>query len=94
MQGTRRLVVASAIAVVLTAAFVPGSGFGSSPAAVGGAQRAIPAGLVSAIHARLGAGAIRSSAATIATVNPNLGFSVALSADGTTALVGADGVAG
>ena len=87
MRG--RLLVASAIAVVVTAAFLPGPGLGSSTAAVRGAQW-IPAGLADAIHARLGAGAVRSSSATTAQVGPaHFGFSVALSADGTTALVGA-----
>ena len=85
----RRLVVASAISVVVTAAFLPGSGVGSSAAAVRGA-REIPAGLAAAIHARFGAGAIRSSSAAASTEpGPSLGETVSLSADGTTALVGA-----
>jgi len=71
-----RLVVASAIAVVATAAFVPGSGLGSSAGAV---------------HARLGAGAIRSDTG-LPKWPPYLGSVVALSADGTTALVSAPGV--
>jgi hypothetical protein len=82
-------VTASAIAVVLTAALLSGSGVGSSAAAVRGASW-IPGGLADAIHARLGAGTIGSSSASHAQVGPaNLGFSVALSADGTIALVGA-----
>jgi hypothetical protein len=89
----RRLVLASAIAVVMTAAFLPGSGVGSSAAAVRGAQSRIPAGLADAIHARLGAGTIRSSwASRDYSEPPLLGLSVALSADGTTALVGAPDV--
>jgi hypothetical protein len=92
MQAERRLVVASAIAVVLTAAFLPSSGLGSSAAAVRGAQW-VPAGLANAIHARLGAGAIGSISAAHAQVGPaHFGFSVALSGDGTTALVGAPDV--
>jgi hypothetical protein len=87
----RRLVVVSAIAVVLAAAFLPGSGFGS-PAAVVRTTQKIPSGLAAAIRARLGAGAIRSASAT--TADPNLGNAVALSGDGTTALVGAPGVGG
>jgi hypothetical protein len=91
---TRRLVMASAIAVVAAAAFLPGSGFGSSAAVARGAH-AIPASLAAAIHARLGAGAIRSSYAARAELGgPIFGFGVSLSADGTTALVGAPGVAG
>src|SRR4051812_7857560 len=89
-----RLVLASAFAVVLTAALVPGSGLGASSAPVRGA-RWIPAGLADAVHARLGAGRIGSSSAATAQVGPaNLGFSVALSADGATALVGAPHVHG
>jgi hypothetical protein len=90
---TRRLGVVSAIAVVVAAAFLPGSGFGSSAAVVRDTQK-IPAALVNAIHARLGAGAIRLGAAARREGDPNLGIGVALSADGTTALVGAPGVAG
>jgi hypothetical protein len=89
----RRLVVASALAIVVTAAFLPGSGLGSSLAAARGAQIGIPAGLADAIHARLGAGAIRSSLASLVLAKPPLlGYSVAVSADQTTALVGAPGV--
>ena len=90
----RRLVMASVIAVV-TAAFLPGSGFGSSAAAARAAH-AIPAGLAAAIHARFGAaGAIGSSSAPHGQRGPaHFGFSVALSADGTTALVGAPHVHG
>jgi hypothetical protein len=84
----RRLVVASAIAVVVAAAFLTGSGVGSSAVRVREAQR-IPAGLAAAIHTRLGLGPIRL--ADSPTEQPMLGFAVALSADGTTALVGAVG---
>jgi hypothetical protein len=92
-QRTCRLVAASAIAVVVTAACLPGSGVGRAAAAVRGIDTKIPAGLAVAIHARLGAGTIRSSLAALATSGPVLGYSVALSADGATALVGAPGVA-
>ena len=86
----RRLVLASAIAAVLAAAFLPGAGRGSSAAPVRGAQR-MPAGLAAAIHARLGTRAIGASSAAAATARPyDLGEGVALSADGTTALVGAE----
>jgi hypothetical protein len=91
---TRRFAVASAIAVVATAAFLPGAGFGASAAAARAGQMKIPAGLADAIHARLGAGVIRTSAAARSTLDPHMGIGVALSADGTTALVGAPGVAG
>jgi len=91
--AVRRFVVASAIAVVVAAGFLPGSGLGSSAAAVRGAQK-IPVGLAAAIHARLGVGAIRSSSADSGLAGPYLGLAVSLSADGTTALVGAPGVAG
>src|SRR5262249_18279054 len=88
---TRRLAVASAIAVVLAAAFLPGSGVGSAAAAGRGALK-IPAGRAAAIHARLGDATISTSWATRAPQpGPELGVSVALSADGTTALVGAPG---
>src|SRR5438445_12627647 len=90
---TRRFMVASVIAVVITAAFLPGSGLGSSAAARRVGQMKIPAGLAAALHARFGARAIRSSTAAQASLGTDLGLSVALSADGTTALVGAPGVA-
>jgi hypothetical protein len=83
----RRLVTASAIAVVLGAAFLTGSGARSSAAAVRGAKE-IPAGLAAAIHARFGAGSIRSGWAARVAEGPGFGYSVSLSADGTTALVG------
>ncbi len=88
MDSKRRFLVASAIAAGVTAASLPGSGLGSSAAAVRGAHE-IPFGLAAAIHARLGAGPITSRSAARATTGPELGLSVALSADGTTALVGA-----
>jgi len=83
----RRLVFASAIAVVAAAAFLPGSGLGAPTAAAPRGGQALPAGLAVAIHARLGA------AARDYVEPPLLGNSVALSADGTTALVGAPGAA-
>lgn len=85
----RRLVLATAIAVVVTMALLPGSGIGSSVPAVHGAQ--VPAALAAAIHARFGAGAIRSGSIAAPEDGPMLGYSVSLSADGTTALVGAPG---
>src|SRR5262245_26195233 len=88
-----RLGLVSAIAVALTAALLPASGLGSSAARVHG-SRTIPGGLAAAIHARLGGGMIRSSSAAASTIDPALGVTVALSADGTTALVGGSGVAG
>ncbi len=96
MRGTRRFVSASAIVAVVLAAFLPGLGRGSSPAAVRGAHAGIPSALVAAIHARIGAGAIRLSSQSTyfdpALGDPQMGTSVVLSADGTTALVGAPGV--
>jgi hypothetical protein len=87
-----RFVVASATAVVVTGALLTGSELRSSAAAVRTAKR-IPAGLAAAIHARLGAGTSRSRSAKAALTQPPyaLGESVAMSADGTTALVGAPG---
>jgi hypothetical protein len=88
----RRSVTAGAIAVVVTTAILSGSGVGSSAVRVRGA-RSIPAGLAAAIHARFGAGAIQlSRAAARDTEGPLFGFSVAVSADGTTAIVGAPAV--
>jgi hypothetical protein len=89
----RRLLMASTIAVVVAAAFAAGSGATSSRATVRGIH-GVPAGLAAAIHTRLGAGAIRSSSGAAFRVDPLLGYSVALSADGTTALVGARGAGG
>ncbi len=88
----RRYVLGCAIAAVVTATLVSGSGLGS--AAVRGGQRGVPAGLAEAIHARLGAATLRSSAAGSYRIDPILGYSVALSADGTTALVGAPRASG
>jgi hypothetical protein len=89
-ESMNRVIAASSIVVVVAlTALVPGSGLASSSAT------RLPAGLVAAIHARLGAGAIRSASAAGGTVgDPYLGLAVSLSADGTTALVGAPGVAG
>jgi hypothetical protein len=50
---------------------------------------AIPSGLAAALHARFGAGMIQL--ADSPTEHPYMGESVAMSADGTTALVGAEG---
>jgi hypothetical protein len=84
-----RFLVTSAFVVAAMAALLPASGLGSS-AAPGRAAAWLPAGLTHAIHARLGAGTIGSGAPSGAQAGPaNFGFSVALSADGTTALVGA-----
>lgn len=83
----RRTLVLTGLIVVFLAA-VPGSGLGSATAARG--MGWMPAGLADAIHARLGAGAIASSSAGRPQVGAaHFGFSVAVSADGTTALVGA-----
>ncbi len=86
----RRFIVVSAIAVVLAAALLPGSGLGSSRVGPRSA-RVIPAGLEGAIHAKFGAGPTRL--ASSGSDHPQFGLSVALSADGTTALVSAYGVA-
>jgi PASTA domain len=91
---TRKFVVASAVAVVVTVAFLPGAGLGSSGSAVRRERAGIPAGLAAAIHAKLGAVTVRSSSAASSTIDPELGGAVALSADGTTALVGGPSVAG
>jgi hypothetical protein len=91
---TRRFVVASALAVVVTAAFLPGSGLGSPAAAVRRPQFGVPASLANAIRTRLGVRTVRSSTAATATTGPLLGASVSLSGDGTTALVGAAFVGG
>ncbi|HEY2354084.1 MAG TPA: PASTA domain-containing protein [Gaiellaceae bacterium] len=88
----RRFVAMGAIAVVVTAALLSGAGAGASAAAAR-ATPEIPAGLAAAIHARFGAGAIRSSLAAPDTEGPLFGYSVAVSADGTTALVGAPAAA-
>jgi hypothetical protein len=87
----RRLVTTSAIAVVLGATCLTGAGVGSSAAAARDA-RGIPAGLAAAIRDRFGPEAMRSAWAARAMEGPLLGVSVALSADGTTALVGAPNV--
>jgi len=89
----RRLILASAIALVLAAAVLPGSGVGSSATVARHARLGIPAGLADAIHARFGARAIRSRSTASPWLDTDLGLAVALSADGTTALVGAPGVA-
>jgi hypothetical protein len=85
----RRWFVVACVGAAVAGMFVPGSGLGSSsvrkPAA-----RQVPAALALAIHARFGVGPIRM--ADSPTEHPMLGYSVALSADGTTALVGATGV--
>lgn len=82
----RTLVLASLIAVISVA--MPGSGLGSSAQVRGSGW--MPAGLANAIHARLGAGAVGRKSGNKAQAGPaHLGFAVAVSADGTTALVGA-----
>jgi hypothetical protein len=89
-RGTvRRFVVASAIVAVVTAAFVPSAGFGSSAAVLRSAHRAVPARLAHALDARFGARKTQSTDSP--TEHPGLGYAVAMSADGTTALVGAPG---
>ncbi len=82
---TRWLVSASVVAAVV-GAFLPGAGLGSSAIRSRGPHE-IPAGLAAAIHSRFGLGRIRLSDSP--TEHPSLGFAVALSADGTTALVSA-----
>lgn len=93
MKGIRgRILMASGIAAVFTAALLPGSGVGSArPASL--SPLAIPSGLASAIHARFGATPIRNSPERGArfSFGPQLGITVAISADGTTAVVGAVG---
>src|SRR5437016_1643037 len=82
---------ASAIAVLVTAAFLPGSGIGSSAAPARGANR-LPDTLAAAIQARFHARPIGFLARPPA--HPEMGLRVAVSADGTTALVGAPGAGG
>ena len=91
---TRRFVVATAVAVLMAVALLPGSGLGASGAAASRAQAGIRAGLARAIHARFGAATLRASSAASTAGDPYLGTAVAVSADGTTALVGAPGVGG
>ena len=79
----RVLAASSIVLVVALTALVPGSGRASSGAA------GLPAGLSAAIHARLAAGTVCPAPTGFAITAPGFGFSVALSADGTTALVGA-----
>ncbi len=86
----RRFVTASAIACGLTAALLTGSS-GASTVPLRGAH-ALPAGLAATIRARLGVGASASGCATAPFDQPALGTSVAISADGTTAIVGAPGI--
>jgi hypothetical protein len=92
MHSKRRFLVTCAIAALATAALLPGSGLGSRATSVRGRRAAIPAGLANAIHARLGVGTLRTRSSSSSLIDPILGLSVALSADGTTALVGAPGV--
>jgi hypothetical protein len=110
MHVTRRLVFASALAVLMTVVFLPGAGVGSAATAARDAQK-VPSGLAAAIQARFGSGRIPASltaairarfgagrassgwAARVSQPGPGLGVSISLSADGTTALVGAPGVA-
>lgn len=83
----RRFLVPSVLAVLLI-------GVGSSAAAARGPHVGLPAGLTQAMQARV-SGTIRiaSRAYDPAQGDPQMGTSVAMSADGTTALVGAPGVA-
>ena len=60
---TRRFVVATAVAVLMAVALLPGSGLGASGAAASRAQAGIRAGLARAIHARFGAATLRASSA-------------------------------
>ena len=86
----RRLVATGATAVVVAAALLSGAGAGASATAAPETHW-IPAGLAAAIHARLGAAPIRLASSGWRD-HPQLGTTVALSADGTTALVSAHGV--
>lgn len=94
MQSKRRFLMTCALVALATAAFLPGAGVGSRTTAMRGRRAVIPAGLADAIRAHLGTAAMRSSSAASSVGDPYVGDSVALSADGTTALVGAPGVAG
>lgn len=74
------------VAVGIAVALSPGPGL-AAPAA-----RGVSAGLEGAIHAQLGAGPIRfASASGGSAEHPEFGFRLALSADGTTALVSTPG---
>ena len=83
----KRVIAASTIVVVVALT----TAFSASP---GLASPGVPTGLVRAIHAHLGAGNVRFASGTAQRPEAGFGYSVALSADGTTALVGAPGVAG
>jgi hypothetical protein len=77
-------VVTIVAAVAVVTAFSPGAGVASP---------GVPAGLVNAIHARFGPGLVRfSSRAGAKEPIAVFGYEVSLSADGTTALVGAPAV--
>jgi PASTA domain len=84
MRGTGRFVIASGIAVVVMAALLPGSGLGSRAVSLRGVRPGMPSGLAAAIR--------HASTYDPGFGDPQLGTSVVLSADGTTALVGAPGV--
>lgn len=90
----RRFGMAGAIAVVVTAAFLPGAGFGSRAAAIPTWHERIPGSLAHALNARFGASTVKVGAASDSRFPPNFGLRVSVSADGTTALVGAPGANG
>src|SRR5947207_3434995 len=78
-----RVIAASSIVVVVAFA----TAFSAAP---GVASSGVPTSLVSAINARLGEGAVRLSSVGSASIpEASFGYNVSLSADGTTALVGA-----
>ncbi len=101
--GWRRYGLCASIAVLAAlGALVPSRPALASPSAASpaaGPASPVPAGLARVIHARLGAGPVWTSTSTPtaklsdhAGPNSTLGYSVALSSDGTTALVGDWGV--
>jgi PASTA domain/FG-GAP repeat len=87
-EAMRRWFVMASVVACVVAAFLPGSGLGSSTSRTAHA-REIPAGLAAALHAKFGPRPLRL--ADSPTEHPFLGGAVALSADGTTALVSATG---
>src|SRR5947208_1061312 len=83
-----RVIAASSIVVVVAfaTAFSAGPGMASS---------GVPAGLVGAIHAQLGTGSVSmSSVGGSPPPQAYMGYTGSLSAEGTTALVGAPGAVG
>jgi hypothetical protein len=89
-RAARRLVVASVIAVGMTAAFLPGSGIGASGGALRDARLDISFGRGESVSSRPGASAAKFTFHAVP--HPSLGGRVVMSADGTTALVSAIGV--